>query len=257
MVDVATEAPEVVIPSSAEEAVSAFGDGDGTTVLAGGTIVMVELVHGRLAPRRVLMLERAGLSGIARDGGRVTIGAMTPVTELEEAPDPLATAARYVGDPEVRAQATLGGNLCAPPGLESPRGDLQAALVALGAEVRSAGAGGERSEPVEEFLASGPDGRLVLDVSFSEPQAAASASVRRPHAHAYTILAVHGTRTDDGLRLAASGAGPRAVRLRSAEQGDASRALDDASLGDDALASAWYRERTLPVLVGRVLSQLA
>jgi aerobic carbon-monoxide dehydrogenase medium subunit len=257
MVDVATEAPEVVIPSSIEEAVSAFGDGDGTTVLAGGTIVMVDLVHGRLAPRRVLMLERAGLSGIARNGDRVTIGAMAPVTELEDAAKPLATAARSVGDPEVRAQATLGGNLCSPPGLESPRGDLQAALVALGAEVRSVGAGGERSDPVEEFLASGPDGRLVLDVNFSEPEAAASASVRRPHAHAYTILAVHGARTRDGLRLAASGAGPRAVRLRSAEQGDASRALDDATLTDDAVASAWYRERTLPVLVGRVLSQLA
>jgi aerobic carbon-monoxide dehydrogenase medium subunit len=257
MVDVATEAPEVVIPSSIEEAVSAFGDGDGTTVLAGGTIVMVELVHGRLSPSRVLMLERAGLTGLARDGERLTIGSMTPVAELNAAPEPLATAAGYVADPEVRAQATLGGNLCAPPGAESPRGDLQAALVALDAEVRSAGEGGERSDPVEEFLATGPGGRLVLDVSFTEPEAAASASVRRPHAHSYTILAVHGARTGGELRLAASGAGPHAVRLRSAEQGDAARALEDVSLGDDALASAWYRERTLPVLVGRVLSQLA
>jgi len=239
MIEVPTQAAEVVVPSSAEEAVSAFGDGDGTTVLAGGTIVMVELVHGRLSPSRVLMLERAGLTGLARDGERLTIGSMTPVAELNAAPEPLATAAGYVADPEVRAQATLGGNLCAPPGAESPRGDLQAALVALDAEVRSAGEGGERSDPVEEFLATGPGGRLVLDVSFTEPEAATSASVRRPHAHSYTILAVHG------------------ARLRSAEQGDAARALEDASLGDDALASAWYRERTLPVLVGRVLSQLA
>jgi len=33
-------------------------------------------------------------------------------------------------------------------------------------------------------------------------------------------------------------------------------AVGDVSLGDDALASAWYRERTLPVLVRRVLSEL-
>jgi CO/xanthine dehydrogenase FAD-binding subunit len=260
-----TEAPEVLAPGSADEAVSAFGDGGGVTVLAGGTIFMVELVHGRLAPQRVLMLAHAGLSGLRTEGERTTIGAMTPVAELESAVKPLATAARGVADREIRAQATLGGNLCAPPGAESPRGDLQAALVALGAVARSAGAGGERSEPVEELLASGPEGRLVLDVSFNAPEAAASASVRRPHAHAYTVLAVHGARVGGELRLAASGAGPRAVRLRAAEQaaaaGDAqaagARALDDASLADDALASAWYRERTLPLLVTRVLSDLA
>jgi aerobic carbon-monoxide dehydrogenase medium subunit len=260
-----TEAPEVLVPGSVDDAVSAFGDGDGVTVLGGGTIVMVELVHGRLAPRRVLLLKDAGLSGVRTEGDRTTIGAMTPVSELESAVEPLATAARGVADPEIRAQATLGGNLCAPPGAESPRGDLQAALVALGAEVRSAGAGGERTEPVEDFLASGPEGRLVLDVSFAAPEAGASASVRRPHAHAYTVMAVHGARVGGELRLAASGAGPRAVRLKAAEQaagtGDAqaaaARALDDAAPADDALASAWYRERTLPVLVSRVLTDLA
>jgi aerobic carbon-monoxide dehydrogenase medium subunit len=251
-----TEAPDLVAPGSVDEAVAAFGDGTDVTVLGGGTIVMVELVHGRLAPRRVLALHRAGLSGVRTDGDRTTIGAMTPLSELEGAAEPLGTAARGVADREIRGQATLGGNLCAPPGAESPRGDLQAALIALGAEARTAGAGGERSEPVEELLAAGPDGRLVLDVSFAAPEAAASASVRRPHAHAYTVLAVHGARVGGELRLAASGAGPRAVRLRSAEQGDAARALDDVALADDALASAWYRERTLPVLVTRVLNDL-
>ncbi len=261
----ATEAPELLAPGSVDEAVSAFGDGEGVTVLAGGTIFMVDLVHGRLAPERVLMLAHAGLSGVRSEGDRTTIGAMTAIAELESGVEPLATAARRVADREIRAQATVGGNLCAPPGAQSPRGDLQAALIALGATARSTGAGGERSEPVEDLLASGPEGRLVLDVSFTAPQAGASASVRRTHAHAYTILAVHGARIGGELRLAASGAGPRAVRLRAAEQaaagGDAqaagARALDDASLADDALASAWYREQTLPLLVTRVLSDLA
>ena len=31
---------------------------------------------------------------------------------------------------------------------------------------------------------------------------------------------------------------------------------DPATFADDALASAWYRERTLPVLVRRALTQL-
>ena len=36
----------------------------------------------------------------------------------------------------------------------------------------------------------------------------------------------------------------------------AARALDDVAPADDALASAWYRQRTLPVLVARVLNDL-
>ncbi len=260
-----TEAPEVVAASSVEDAVSAFGDGEGVTVLAGGTILMVDLVHGRLAPQRVLMLDKAQMAGVRTEGDRITIGAMTRVGELEDGVEPLATAARGIADPEIRAQATVGGNLCAPPGAESPRGDLQAAFIALGAQVRSTGPGGERTEPVEDLLAAGPEGRLVLDVSFESPQAGASAEVRRPHAHAYTILSVSGAKSAGAVRLAVSGAGPRSVRLTSVEEalasgadaaGAAARALDDVSPSDDALASAWYREQTLPVLVTRVLNDL-
>jgi carbon-monoxide dehydrogenase medium subunit len=261
-VSVAT--PEVVVATAPQEAVQAFGEGDGVTVIAGGTIVMPEITHGRLRPQRTLLLNRAGLSGITREGGRITIGATTPITELEALPDPLGTTARHVADVEIRRQATLGGNLCAPPGAESPRGDLQAALIALGATVRSAGRGGERTEPVEDFLAGGADGRLVLEVSFAEPEAGAYAGVRRPHAHAYTVMAVCAARVDGAVRLAVSGAGPRSLRATGAEQalasGDAEAAatavLDDVQPLDDALASAWYRRKTLPVLVRRALSQI-
>ena len=227
---------------------------------------MAELTHGRLRPERAMMLGRAGLEGVRREGSRTVVGAMTSVADLEELPEPLASAARHVADPEVRAQGTLGGNLCAPPGVESPRGDLQAALIALGAQVRSAGAGGERTEPVEDLLSAGRDGRLVLDVSFDATEAGARHAVRRPHAHAYTVLAVCAARTGGGVRVGVSGAGPVAVRCVSVEQafaadGDAAaaaaRALEDCDPQDDALASAWYRRRTLPVLVRRALEELS
>jgi carbon-monoxide dehydrogenase medium subunit len=124
--------------------------------------------------------------------------------------------------------------------------------------VRSTGAGGERPEPIEDFLAAGPDGRLVLDVSFDDADAAATASVRRPHAHAYTIMRVCAARAGGELRVAVSGAGPTAVRLRSVEDdgADPERALDDVTPHDDALASSWYRARVLPVLVRRALDDL-
>src|SRR4029077_2507126 len=252
-------------PTSREEAVGAFGDGSGVTVLGGGTILMPELNYGRLRPDRVLLLQDAGLSGIARNGSSLTIGAMTTVAELEELPEPLGTAARNVADHEIRARAPLGGNLCAPAGGTTPRGDLQAALIALGAQVKTAGKGGERMEPIEDFVKAGPDGRLLLEVEFDEPQRSGYAAAHRPHAHAYTILAVCAAETPAGVRIGLSGAGPCGRRARSVEDalaGGASaeeasqKVLDDADTHDDALASAWYRQRLLPILVQRALDDL-
>jgi CO/xanthine dehydrogenase FAD-binding subunit len=50
---------------SEAEAVAAFGDGSGVTVIGGGTVVTPLLTHGALWPETVLMLQRAGLGGIA------------------------------------------------------------------------------------------------------------------------------------------------------------------------------------------------
>src|SRR5206468_8765818 len=111
----------VLTPRSPEEAAEAFGDGSDVTVLGGGTIVLPEIAYARVKPKRVLMLAGSGLDRLERANGTVTIGAAVRAVELLDGDEPLATAARYLGDPEVRAQATVGGNLCAPPG-EAPRG---------------------------------------------------------------------------------------------------------------------------------------
>ncbi len=256
---------EVLVPTSPDEAVEAFGDGSGVTVVGGATIVLPDLTRGRASTGRVLLLSRAGLDGVRREGTTLTIGAATTLaTVAEQAPEPLRSAARRVGDHEIRLQATVGGNLCAPPSPESPRGDLQAPLIAVDARIRSIGAGGERIDPAEEFLA-GEASRLVLSVEFEEPRAGAYATVGRPHAHAYTILSVACAETAEGIRIAAGGAAPRAVRLASVEaalaagadtETAAQAALDDADPQDDALASAWYRRKLLPTLVARALGEL-
>jgi aerobic carbon-monoxide dehydrogenase medium subunit len=245
---------DVVLPASGDEAVAAFGDGDGVTVVGGGTIVMPELVAGRLRPRRAVLLGRSGMDRITRENGRVTIGAATPVSALVDGDEPLATAARHLADLEVRAQATVGGNLCAEASADAPRGDLQAAMIALGATVRSTGAGGERTEPVEEFLRDGGGSRLVLEVSYDDvPRETGYAAARRHHAHHYTILAVAAARRDGELRVAATGLGPRAVRLSTVEQRGS---VEAPPVRDDALASAWYRSRILPRLVERALAMV-
>jgi aerobic carbon-monoxide dehydrogenase medium subunit len=243
----------VLVPTSVDEAVAAFGDGAGVTVLAGGTTLVPALRLGRIRPQRTLFLGRAGLDGIERDGGTLRIGAMTPVAALVGAtPEPLSTFAQHVADYEIRGQATVGGNLCAPPGGTTPVGDLQAPLLALAARVRSVGAGGERTEAVEDFLAAGPEGRLVLELEVEAPKRASSAAVRRPHAHAYTVLAVAAAETASGIRVAVLGVAPRAVLVDP----DPAKALDGLDPQDDALASGWYRRQVLPALVERALEEL-
>jgi aerobic carbon-monoxide dehydrogenase medium subunit len=255
-------ATDVLLPASPDEAVAAFGDGAGVTVVGGGTIVVADITAGRIRPGKTLLLARAGLAGVSHDGSTVTLGAMAPLQDLVDLPAPVGPCAANVADLEVRSQATVGGNLCAGEGQDAPRGDLQGALLAVAALVRSAGAGGITTEPLEEFL-SHRAGRLVLDVTYDAPSAGAFVALDRPHTHDYTAMAVSAARLADGtVRLAATGAGWGGVRLPSAEAvaGDPAAAgeaaLKDVKLHDDALASAWYREQALPVLVRRALARL-
>jgi carbon-monoxide dehydrogenase medium subunit len=253
---------DVLVPTSAAEAASLFGDGEGLTVFGGGTILLPEITAGRISPTRALLLHRAGLDGVNAGGDRVTIGAAAPVSALADLTDgPLAGFAAHIADLEIRAVATVGGNLCAPPGRNSQRGDLGAPLIALGARVRSTGRGGERTEPVEDFLAASDRGaRLVLDVEYDRfPRRAGASGLRRRHAHSYLVGAVAACAREDGsdLRVAVAGAAPTAVRCSAVEASrDPQSVLEDVEPVDDAVASAAYRRDVLPVLVRQALERL-
>src|SRR5687768_14166095 len=91
-------ATEILMPSSEDEAIAAFGDGADVTVVGGGTIVVPEMTYRRLQPAKALMLGGAGLAGITRDGSRVTIGATTPIEELVGTPAPLGLCAANIAD---------------------------------------------------------------------------------------------------------------------------------------------------------------
>jgi carbon-monoxide dehydrogenase medium subunit len=217
------------------------------------------LTHGVLWPGRVLMLHAAGL-GTVVDGGVLEIGGAAILAAVAEvAPEPLASAAR-IPDYEIRGQGTAGGNIMIG-------GDLQAALVALGASVRSAGAGGERAEPVEAFIAA-PWGRLVLSIEVPRPRAGAFVQQRRRHSHTHPVLTVAVARRADGVVHVAVGSLAErapAVACPSVEaalaggatlRDAAAKVLDDVTPEDDPLASAWYRRRVLAVLVARALEKL-
>jgi carbon-monoxide dehydrogenase medium subunit len=250
---------ETLVPTTASEAAELFGDGGGITVVAGGTILMPLLTAGEVAPDRALLLHRSGLDAIERDGDTIRLGATVTIEALADGEEPLlARFARDIADAEVRRAATVGGNLCAQPGSSVQRGDLGAPLIALGAQVRSVGAGGERTEPVEDFLAGDRTGRLVLSVEYAGGKGrTGAATMRRRHAHSYSIANVAVAEGADGLRIGVSGVAATAVRARTAE---ASRnpddVLQDVQPVDDALASAEYRREILPLLVRRALDEL-
>src|ERR1700693_2253959 len=117
-----TAVTDVLLPASPDEAVSAFGDGSGVTVSGGGTIVMPDITAGRVKPARTLLLARAGLAGVSREGSTVTLGAMAPLQDLVDLPAPVGPCAANVADLEIRLQATVGGNLCSGEGGEAPGG---------------------------------------------------------------------------------------------------------------------------------------
>ncbi len=157
----------IAVPRSLAEAHAALAEA-GAALVAGGTAVMPVLNLGTDAFTRLVSLRRAGLDGIAVEGGTATVGAATPLAALEAHPDLafLAPALDAIASPTVRNMATVGGNLFVKP----PYGDLAACLVALDATAVVSAGGKRRSVPVEALVKSGVGpGEIVVEIAFPLP----------------------------------------------------------------------------------------
>lgn len=172
------DAFEFAAPATLEEALAELAARE-AVVLAGGTSLVLLLKSRLIAPRRVVWLGRVGgLRGIEVSAGGLVIGAMTTLAELAASPEvgrllpALAQAARVVGNPRVRAVATVGGALAHA----DPRQDLPPALLALGAMARLRSPAGERRLPLSALF-TGPletavrDGELLTAVEVPAPLA--------------------------------------------------------------------------------------
>jgi xanthine dehydrogenase YagS FAD-binding subunit len=95
----------------------------GTEVLAGGTDLLGELKRGIRSPARLVSIKNLNkLRQIrSRKDGGITIGALTPISEVLEHPDitqrfpVLSQAASVTATPQLRNMGTVGGNLCQHP----------------------------------------------------------------------------------------------------------------------------------------------
>lgn len=142
-------------PATVADAVKLLADlGDDARPLAGGHS-LIPMMKLRLAtPGHVVDLHGvANLKGIAREGDRIVIGAMTTQHELLASDEVgsalpiLHEAARLIADPQVRYCGTVGGNVANG----DPGNDMPALMLTLGAVYRLQGPNGPREVAARDY----------------------------------------------------------------------------------------------------------
>ncbi len=147
------EGQEFVRPGSLNELWDAI-DSDADYRIAGGAtdLVLDSSLPPRTLPRLIALSGIEELRGVRRGTEQWDIGAMTALSELEDAAPErlpmLANMLRYFGSRQIKNLGTVGGNLCTA----SPVGDLAPCFLALGASVVLASRRGKRSVPIEGFF---------------------------------------------------------------------------------------------------------
>ena len=251
-------------------------------LLAGGTDLVIGMKARTETPQSVISLQKiAGLAGITRYGGGVSIGAMTKVRDIEVSDEirsgytALAEGAAEIGSIQIRNLATLGGNIAHA----SPAADTVAALLALDAQVDIAGANGERSVPIDALF-TGP-GQTVLTpgeiiTQFRLPSPASGSHYIKHKIREVMDLAFIGVAaavdmadgTITGARIGLAAVAPTPIRAMEAEGLLAGKSLTDtllAEVGEAAAAacspisdlrcSAEHRREMVDVLTRRTVQE--
>jgi CO/xanthine dehydrogenase FAD-binding subunit len=273
---------EYLAPRSLKEALQILSDRPEAIPLAGGTDLLVRVKEGSrsvetlLSLKRVPELRQYAHNGTLILGSTVTVGRIAADPRIQQAYTALAVGAGLIGSVQIRNVATVGGNLCNA----SPSADTAPPLLVLGAQAVIAGAQGERTIPLEEFL-KGPGrtalqaGELLTAITLPQPAQRSGSFYLRHTPRARMDLAVVGvaavvTVEADGsivdARLALGAAAPVPLRARQAEALLAGQVLTDelwrevgavaareAEPIDDQRASAEYRRHLVDLLTRRAL----
>lgn len=140
---------------SVDEAIARLAQNPKAIPLAGGTDILVRLHQGNPDYRHVVDIHQvAELKKISLEpDGTIVVGSGATFTDLIESRiiteniPVLAQGAGSVGGPQVRNQATVGGNICNG----APSADCAAPLLVLNAVVELKGPQGVRRMPLPEF----------------------------------------------------------------------------------------------------------
>lgn len=235
-------------PRTLDEALNLLArPGLNTAVLAGGTWLAA---HAE-GVDEVVDLQALGLEQVESEGDRLSLGAMTrlqAIVDAPEAPALLRETAHREGPNTFRQQASLGGVIVGAD-WES---ELLAALLVFEAEVIVRTLAGERTLALADFQAGvrgSLAGGIATTVTLATAGATASERVARTPADK-PIVAVVGRKTpEDRVLLALCGVATTPVLLVPDQI---------ASIGPpaDFRGSSEYRREMAALLAGRVLAQL-
>jgi aerobic carbon-monoxide dehydrogenase medium subunit len=148
-------------------------------IIAGGTDVMLQARNKAIKPDYLVDITNIpGLDYINLDdqkglkiGSLTTVRALETSAELQKKYPIIAQAAGQIGSIAIRNVATLGGNLCnALPSAETAQ-----VMVALSAEARVIGPGGERTISFDDFFTGVgktalKQDEILLEVTVPRPQ---------------------------------------------------------------------------------------
>jgi CO/xanthine dehydrogenase FAD-binding subunit len=264
-----------------EEALGLLRRLENARLLAGGQSLMPMLNMRFAFPDHLIDLNRIdALAGIALEGTRLRLGAMTRQRALETDPLlrarlPLMTEAlAHVGHRQTRNRGTIGGSLCHL----DPVAELVTVAAALDAVVEIEGPGGRRTLPFAEFPlgymtpAIGPDEMVTALLIDLPPAGLGHAFVEfvRRHgdfaiASVAVLLRVDRDNRISTARLMLGGVAAAPVRMAEAEAmligQQPSTALFSAAAAqcrsvdalEDALVPSWYRRQLAVGLTGRAL----
>jgi carbon-monoxide dehydrogenase medium subunit len=253
-------------PKSVADAVAALKKASEGKFMAGGMTLIPTLKQRLARPSDVVDLGAiTDLRGIKVAGNAVTIGAMTRHAEVAASADvakampALAKLASGIGDGQVRNRGTIGGSLAN----SDPAADYPAAVLGLGATITT----NERTIAADDFFkglfeTALKDGEIITSVSF--PTATKAAYMKFPNpASRYAMVGVFVAQTASGPRVAVTGAGPCAFRVKAMEDALAKNWSADAvagikvpatGLNGDIHASPEYRAHLVTVMAKRAVA---
>jgi carbon-monoxide dehydrogenase medium subunit len=253
-------------PASVADAVALLAGVEESRPLSGGMTLLPAMKMRLAQPAAIVDLAAIpGLAGIAVGNGVVTIGAMTRHADVAASPEvaatipALAVLAGGIGDPQVRHRGTIGGSLANA----DPAADYPAGVLGLGATIVT----DRREIPADRFFTglfstALAEGELITAVRFPVPDVAGYAKFKS-QASRFAIVGVLVAKTGDSVRVAVTGAGPKAFRSpeieealskRFAPEALASVSVDPAGLNSDIHADSEYRAHLIVAMARRAVS---
>jgi xanthine dehydrogenase FAD-binding subunit len=229
---------EYVSPVSLAEAFAAMKANRGRyRIVAGATDTLPWAREGRAGDVHIPVLVDVAripeLCEILVGDKRVRLGAATPIQRFLDDPalgrvlPAMPRCAVWFADDQIRAQATIGGNIVNA----SPAADVTPCLIAHEAVVELASARGKRTMPLKDFV-TGPnktalaDGELLTAFECDALPAYGGSFEKVGHRRSLVISLVclaalikldrDGSRIED-VRLAIAGIGPKPLRLTEVE----------------------------------------